>query len=101
MLQQIKKQQYRQLHIVLGFVNDKDVKGVLQMFPKEAKYYFVKPNITRGMDMEELASLALQQGLKGMAYKTVKKGLKAAMASAETEDMVYVGGSTFVVAEVV
>ncbi|KAB5485534.1 bifunctional folylpolyglutamate synthase/dihydrofolate synthase [Flagellimonas hadalis] len=100
-LQQIKKQQYRQLHIVLGFVNDKDVKGVLQMFPKEAKYYFVKPNITRGMDMEELASLALQQGLKGMAYKTVKKGLKAAMASAETEDMVYVGGSTFVVAEVV
>ena len=100
-LQQIKKQQYRQLHIVLGFVNDKDVKGVLQMFPKEAKYYFVKPNITRGMDMEELALLALQQGLKGMAYKTVKKGLKAAMASAETEDMVYVGGSTFVVAEVV
>ncbi|WP_418498111.1 bifunctional folylpolyglutamate synthase/dihydrofolate synthase [Flagellimonas sp.] len=100
-LQQIKKQQYRQLHIVLGFVNDKDVKGVLQMFPKEAKYYFVKPNITRGMDMEELALLALQQGLKGMAYKTVKKGLKAAMASAEPEDMVYVGGSTFVVAEVV
>ncbi|WP_418502192.1 bifunctional folylpolyglutamate synthase/dihydrofolate synthase [Flagellimonas sp.] len=100
-LQQIKKQQYRQLHIVLGFVNDKDVKGVLQMFPKEAKYYFVKPNITRGMDMEELALLALQQGLKGMAYKMVKKGLKAAMASAETEDMVYVGGSTFVVAEVV
>ncbi|WP_108423828.1 bifunctional folylpolyglutamate synthase/dihydrofolate synthase [Muricauda amoyensis] len=100
-LQQVKRQQYRQLHIVLGFVSDKDVKGVLQMFPKEAKYYFVKPNISRGMAVEELASLASQQGLDGKTYKTVKKGLKAALAAAETEDMVYVGGSTFVVAEVV
>lgn len=100
-LQQVKKQQYRQLHIVLGFVSDKDVKGVLQMFPKAAKYYFVKPNISRGMAVEELVSLASQQGLDGKTYKTVKKGLKAALAAAETEDMVYVGGSTFVVAEVV
>lgn len=100
-LQQIKKQQYRQLHIVLGFVSDKDVKGVLVMFPKEAKYYFVRPNIPRGMGVEQLAALALEQGLKGQTYKTVKKGLKAALATAEMEDMVYVGGSTFVVAEVV
>lgn len=100
-LQQIKKQQYKQLHMVLGFVNDKDVKGVLGMFPKEAKYYFVRPSISRGMDVEELASLALGQGLEGQAYKTVKKGYKAALTSAEAEDMIYVGGSTFVVAEVV
>jgi dihydrofolate synthase/folylpolyglutamate synthase len=100
-LQQIKKQQYGQLHMVLGFVSDKDVKGVLGMFPKEAKYYFVRPSISRGMDVEELASLALGQGLEGQAYKTVKKGYKAALTSAEAEDMIYVGGSTFVVAEVV
>ena len=100
-LQQIKKQRYKQLHIVLGFVSDKDVKGVLEMFPKEAQYYFVRPNIPRGMDVGQLAALALEQGLKGQKYKTVKKGLKAALAAAEMEDMVYVGGSTFVVAEVV
>ncbi|WP_318343074.1 bifunctional folylpolyglutamate synthase/dihydrofolate synthase [Flagellimonas baculiformis] len=100
-LQQIKKQRYKQLHIVLGFVSDKDVKGVLAMFPKEAKYYFVRPNIPRGMEVEQLASMAMEQGLLGKAYKTVKKGLKTALTTAEREDMVYVGGSTFVVAEVV
>ncbi len=100
-LEQIKKQQYKQLHMVLGFVSDKDVKGVLGMFPKEAQYYFVRPNIPRGMEVEQLAATAMEQGLEGKAYKTVKKGLKAAMVTAEMEDMVYVGGSTFVVAEVV
>lgn len=100
-LQQIKKQRYSKLHMVVGFVSDKDVKSVLELFPKDAKYYFVKPNISRGMDVELLKSLASEQGIEGETYRSVKSGLEAALARAESDDMVYVGGSTFVVAEVV
>ncbi len=100
-LKQIAKQEYDRLHIVLGFVNDKDVKNVLALFPREAKYYFVKPNISRGMPVEQLAELAASQGIEGKSFSTVKKGLKAALAEANNNDFVYVGGSTFVVAEIV
>ncbi len=100
-LKQVEKQSYNQLHIVLGFVNDKDVRSVLTLFPKDAKYYFVRPNIPRGMDAMVLQELAKDLGLNGKVYKSVKKGFKKAMNSAENKDMVYVGGSTFVVAEVV
>lgn len=100
-LRQIAKQQYEQLHIVLGFVNDKDVKGVLALFPKEAKYYFVKPNISRGMDVNLLSELAHSQGIEGEAFNSVEEGLKTALAEAKSDDFIYVGGSTFVVAEIV
>jgi dihydrofolate synthase/folylpolyglutamate synthase len=100
-LKQIAKQKYDQLHMVLGFVNDKDVKNVLTLFPKEAKYYFVKPNISRGMDIDRLSELARSQGIEGKSFDSVKKGLKAALASANNNDFIYVGGSTFVVAEIV
>jgi dihydrofolate synthase/folylpolyglutamate synthase len=100
-LGQIKKQSYDQLHIVLGFVKDKDVRAALSLFPKDAKYYFVRPSIPRGMDAFELQELAKELGLNGKAYKSVEKGLKKAIKKAEPNDMVYVGGSTFVVAEVV
>ena len=71
------------------------------MFPKDAQYYFVKPDIPRGMDVGTLRELALQQGVDGTVHGSVKEGLEAAMAQAEEGDMVFVGGSTFVVAEVV
>lgn len=100
-LDQIKKQSYNQLHIILGFVKDKDVKSVLYLFPKNAKYYFVRPSIPRGMDAFELQELAKELGLNGKGYKSVEKGLKKAIKNADPRDMVYVGGSTFVVAEVV
>lgn len=100
-LQQIKRQPYKKLHIVLGFVSDKDVKGVLELFPKDAVYYFVRPNIPRGLDVEILKEMARDQGIEGETFTSVKNGLKAALANALSEDMVYVGGSTFVVAEVV
>ena len=100
-LQQLKKQTYNQLHIVLGFVNDKDVRSVLMLFPKEAKYYFVRPSIPRGMDAIQLGELAQEQGLKGKVFKSVEKGFKNALKHAGDKDMIYVGGSTFVVAEVV
>ncbi|MBA4746769.1 MAG: bifunctional folylpolyglutamate synthase/dihydrofolate synthase [Muricauda sp.] len=100
-LEQVKKQSYDQLHIVLGFVKDKDVKSVLPLFPKDAKYYFVRPSIPRGMDAVQLEELAQEEGLKGKVCKSVKKGLNKALKNATSDDMIYVGGSTFVVAEVV
>tara|TARA_R110002012_G_scaffold321992_1_gene553240 strand:- start:1921 stop:3132 length:1212 start_codon:yes stop_codon:yes gene_type:complete len=100
-LQQLKKQSYDQLHIVLGFVKDKDVRSVLSLFPKDAKYYFVRPSIPRGMDAIQLGELAQEQGLRGKVFKSVEKGLKNALKHAGDKDMIYVGGSTFVVAEVV
>lgn len=100
-LAQIKRQTFRKLHMVLGFVSDKDVRGILGMFPKDAQYYFVKPDIPRGMDVGTLRELALQQGVDGTVHGSVKEGLELAMAQAEEGDMVFVGGSTFVVAEVV
>lgn len=100
-LAQIKKQSYRTLHMVIGFVSDKDVRGILGMFPKEAKYYFVKPDIPRGMKVEELSRQALEQGIAGEGFQSVKAGLDAALAAAGQEDMIFVGGSNFVVAELV
>lgn len=100
-LKQVEKQSFNKLHMVLGFVKDKDVRSVLTLFPKDAHYYFVKPAIPRGMDAEQLKELAEEQGLKGEVCKSVSMGLKEALKHAAVADMVYVGGSTFVVAEVV
>ena len=98
--QQLKSLTFNKLHIVLGFVKDKDLSKVLTLFPKEATYYFAKANIPRGLDAEILRGLAGAQNLKGKAYKTVKQALSAAKKSAKTNDLIYVGGSIFVVAEV-
>lgn len=100
-LNQVQKQTYYQLHIVLGFVSDKDVKSVLQLFPKEAHYYFVRPSIPRGLDVGTLEEIAKEQGLMGEKYMSVQQGFQKALDNADDEDMIYVGGSTFVVAEVV
>ena len=100
-LNQVQKQTYYQLHIVLGFVSDKDVKSVLELFPKEAYYYFVRPSIPRGLDVGVLEEMAKEQGLMGEKYMSVQQGFQKALDSADEGDMIYVGGSTFVVAEVV
>ncbi|MBO6533545.1 MAG: bifunctional folylpolyglutamate synthase/dihydrofolate synthase [Muricauda sp.] len=100
-LKQVEKQSFEKLHVVLGFVKDKDVRSVLTLFPKDAHYYFVKPSIPRGMEATQLRELAEEQGLKGKVCKSVNKGLKKALKNAGQQDMIYVGGSTFVVAEVV
>lgn len=100
-LKQVEKQSFAKLHVVLGFVKDKDVRSVLTLFPKDAHYYFVKPSIPRGMEAAQLRELAEEQGLKGKVCKSVNKGLKKALKNANEQDMIYVGGSTFVVAEVV
>ena len=98
-MEQLKKQTYTQLHIVIGFVKEKDVKGVLELFPKEAHYYFCSPNIKRGLAVEILKEIATAKGLKGEAYSSVQEAVSAAKAKALPTDFIFIGGSTFVVSE--
>jgi dihydrofolate synthase/folylpolyglutamate synthase len=100
-LEQLAITPHNKLHFVLGVVNDKDVKGMLSKLPKNAVYYFCKANIPRGLDASELAKLAVSIGLEGKVFESVKEALSAAQQSANTDDLVLVGGSAFVVAEVV
>ena len=100
-LKQVGKQKFNHLHIILGFVNDKELEDVLPLFPKEAIYYFVCPNVPRGLPVEKLSLLARKFGLKGNIHPSVKKGFDVAIRKAEKNDFIYVGGSTFVVAEIV
>jgi dihydrofolate synthase/folylpolyglutamate synthase len=97
---QLAKERFEKLHIVLGVVNDKDLTSVLPIFPKNAIYYFCKPNIPRGMDASLLLSKARGFGLVGEEYISVLQAYKAALRAASPEDLVFIGGSTFVVAEV-
>ncbi|MBK6950300.1 MAG: bifunctional folylpolyglutamate synthase/dihydrofolate synthase [Haliscomenobacter sp.] len=92
---------YDRLHIVMGMVNDKDLGGILSLLPKEARYYFAKADIPRGLDARELKRQASGLGLKGRAYSSVKHAFRAAIRQAGKEDLVFVGGSIFVVAEVI
>ena len=91
----------KKLHIVLGVVTDKKLEEILPLFPQDASYYFCKPNIPRGLDEYELQSKASQFGLLGSTYNSVNEAYLAAISNAEKEDVVFVGGSTFVVGEVV
>ncbi|GJH40921.1 tetrahydrofolate synthase [Capnocytophaga sp. HP1101] len=100
-MQQLKKQTYTHLHMVVGFVKEKDVNGVLELFPKEATYYFCSPAIARGLNVNSLKEIATAKGLQGNAYPSVQEALNAAKAQALPTDFIFVGGSTFVVAEVV
>ncbi|MCL6272374.1 bifunctional folylpolyglutamate synthase/dihydrofolate synthase [Muricauda sp. 2012CJ35-5] len=100
-LKQVSEQKFNRLHLVLGFVNDKNLYTILELFPSNASYYFVTPNIPRGLAAGELKKVASKYELVGTEYATVSKGLEAALKEAQKDDMVYVGGSTFVVAEVV
>ena len=100
-LKNIASVKYNHLHFVMGVVNDKDVSKILNMLPKEAIYYFCRPDIPRGLDAASLQSQAFEAGLKGEVYASVKEALSSAQSAAQQGDLVFVGGSTFVVAEVV
>ena len=99
-LKQIQKQQFKQLHFVFGVVNDKDLDSILDLFPKNATYYFCKPNIPRGLDAEILQKKCKEFELFGVLYNSVAGAYANALKSANTNDMIYIGGSTFVVAEI-
>ena len=99
-MQQLLKESYNNLHMVIGVVNDKDLYEILPLFPQNAKYYFCKPNIPRGFDAEKLNAKAKEFGLIGEVYNSVSNAYQEAVKKAHPDDFIYVGGSTFVVAEV-
>ena len=83
----------------MGMVNDKDIRGVLAMMPKDATYYFTKASVKRALPEQELAMLGMQSGLKGKQYPTVAEALTAAKKDSDTNDLIFVGGSSFIVAD--
>ena len=100
-LAQLSKENYKRLHILLGVVSDKKLENVLPMFPKEAVYYFCRPNIPRGLSEEKLKEKAKKYGLRGESYSSVNDGYKSLKINLKENDLAYVGGSTFVVAEII
>jgi dihydrofolate synthase/folylpolyglutamate synthase len=100
-VRQLARQQYKTLRIVIGMVNDKDINGVLCMLPKDAEYYFTRAKVARALKPEELQEKATEHGLKGRCYQSVKDAYDAAVADAKADDFIFIGGSCFVVAEVV
>lgn len=89
----------KKMHLVLGFVSDKDVKGMLAMFPGEAEYYLSQPFIPRALPIEELSAAARELKISHRTFTTVKEAYEAALAKAAPDDLVFVGGSNFVVAD--
>ena len=98
-MKQIQKEIFKNLHIVLGVVNDKDLDSILPLFPKNAQYYFCSPNSSRGLSTEILNEAAKKHHLIGENYNSVEQAFAAAKKNASKNDFIYVGGSTFVVAE--
>ncbi|MEM9770627.1 MAG: hypothetical protein AAF889_03330 [Cyanobacteria bacterium P01_D01_bin.73] len=98
---QIATESFDNLHIVFGVVNDKDIASILPIMPKSATYYFCRPNVPRGLEAEILQSQFRAHGFIGKAYKSVNHALQAAKIEAKNTDLIFVGGSTFVVAEVI
>lgn len=98
-MNQLQNEKYEKLHIVLGVVNDKDLDAILPLFPKKAQYYFCSPNSSRGLPAETLKNAAKEFGLEGEKYDSVAIAFAEAKKNAAENDFIYVGGSTFVVAE--
>ena len=99
-LPQIESHSYGQLHLVLGFVKDKAVDEILRLFPHNAQYYLSAPQIPRAMSIKDLERLAQDLKLSYQTFPSVENAFLAAKKQAQTEDFIYVGGSTFVVAEI-
>lgn len=100
-MQQIESEDYTNLHIVFGVVNDKDLRSIVPLLPKKALYYLCKPKVQRGLDAEVLKTYFIKNQFAAQSYSSVKKALNAAKLTAGKDDLIYVGGSTFVVAEII
>lgn len=99
-LNQIKKLEFNKLHFVFGVVNDKDLDEILPLFPKNAIYYFCKPDIPRGLDAVILQQKSSEFGLEGDLYNSVSNAYEVSLKNAGLNDLIFIGGSTFVVAEI-
>ena len=98
-VEQLKSISYNHLHIIIGMVNDKDVSNVLKLMPRNATYYFTKASVQRALDEHELSNIANNIGLQGETYKTVEEAYIAAKKNSLPEDLIFIGGSTFIVAD--
>lgn len=100
-IKQLLEEPYNALHIVFGVVNDKDLSTIVDLLPKHATYYFCKPNIPRGYNAGDLKIELNAHGCLGNSYNSVNEAYRSALQNADADDVVYVGGSTFVVAEII
>ena len=100
-MEQLQKENFDQIHLVIGMVNDKDLSSILPLLPKNAKYYFCRPNVPRGLDVGTLKEKAAEFHLFGNAYRSVVEAYEVALQGASKSDLIYVGGSTFTVAEII
>ena len=98
-VKQLKHETYKHLHIVIGMVNDKDISGVLSLLPKDADYYFTQASVKRALPAEEMAQKAYAANLQGSYYDNVQTALEVAKAKADKDDLIFVGGSSFIVAD--
>ena len=99
--QQLDSTPCKHLHIVLGMVNDKDISGVVSLLPRKATYYFTQASVERALPAQEVARIAAQYGLQGTCHNSVATAYQAARNEADDDDMIFVGGSTFVVADLI
>lgn len=100
-MKQLLEEDFGKLYLVIGVVNDKDLEAVLPLFPKKAEYFFCRPNIPRGLDAKILQEKAAEKGLFGNTYNSVSEAYHEALKKASMADVIYVGGSTFTVAEII
>jgi dihydrofolate synthase/folylpolyglutamate synthase len=96
----LQRQRYNRLHIVFGMMNDKKIDHVLALMPKTATYYFTNAEIPRALDAKTLQNKALMYGLKGNAYASVHEALNAAKAAATPDDFIFIGGSNYIIGEI-
>ena len=99
-VRQLRAQSYRRLHMVIGMVKDKDVQSILEELPRDASYYFCQASIPRALPAEDLRAAAEKAGLRGTTIADVNEAIHAAQQAADENDFIFVGGSTFVVAEI-
>jgi len=99
-MHQLKKENYQNLHFVIGVVSDKKLDDVFSLLPKKAHYYFCQPDIPRALNVGKLEEKAKEFGLFGEKYDSVNEAYKSALEDSREKDVIYIGGSTFVVAEV-
>jgi dihydrofolate synthase/folylpolyglutamate synthase len=100
-INQLLSEQFDELRIVFGVVADKDISSILSLLPKNAHYYFCAPNISRALPVDELYDFSLEFGLKGAKFNSVNEAFRAAKLHSFENDLIYVGGSTFIVSEII
>lgn len=100
-MKQLKNEVFQELHIVFGVVNDKSLDTIIELLPKEAHYYLAKPDVPRGLDTKILSKVFDENYLQNEVYDSVNQALSAARFKASKNDVIYVGGSTFVVTEII